>query len=127
MVFIMSAAHYIDTFVIPIPRDKVEDYRDIATSAVPIWKQHGALDYRECIGDDLEVERQVTFPQLVGTEAGETVIFATIVDASKEARDSANETIMADPRVAELCESAQGIIDFGRMTSGGFRTLVHLS
>lgn len=118
-------SQYIDGFVLSVPTDKIDAYKAVATKAAAIWKEHGALEYRECLGDDLDVEDQVPFPKLAGTQASETVIFSYIVYASREARDAANAMIMADPRMAEMCEETKGIFDYKRMAYGGFQTLVH--
>lgn len=118
-------SQYIDGFVLSVPTDKIDAYKAVATKAAAIWKEHGALEYRECVGNDVDVEDQVPFPKLAATQAGETVIFSYVVFASREARDAANEKIMADPRVAEMCEETQGIFDYKRMAYGGFKTLVH--
>ncbi|MBE7499814.1 MAG: DUF1428 domain-containing protein [Verrucomicrobiales bacterium] len=117
-------SQYIDGFVLPVPRGKLEEYRQVAERAAALWKEHGALEYRECVGDDLQVEGMVPFPQLAGCRPEETVVFAWVVYASKEARDAANAKIMADPRVKELCDPAGQIFDCTRMAYGGFRSLV---
>jgi len=118
-------SQYIDGFVIPVPKANIDAYQATASQAAAIWKEHGALDYRECVGDDLEVEDQVPFPKLANAKPDETVVFAYVVFASKEARDAANKKIMADPRVEELCHDVGRIFDTKRMAYGGFRTLVH--
>lgn len=119
-------SRYIDGFVIPVPKDRVEDYRLIAEKASAIWKEHGALDYWECVGDDLDaMEDMVGFEQLAGTNENETVVFAWVVFESREARDEANERIMADPRMNDMMDSANQVFDSRRMAYGGFRELVH--
>jgi uncharacterized protein YbaA (DUF1428 family) len=115
---------YIDGFVIPIAKDKIDAYRAIAEKAAVIWKEHGALEYYECLGDDLEVPDMVTFPQLAQCGPDETVVFSWIVYASKEARDAANVKIMADPRLKEMMEQGEPPFDCKRMAYGGFRPLV---
>lgn len=117
-------SQYIDGFVIPVRKDKVEHYRQIAEKASVIWKEHGAQEYRECIGDDLEVEGMSPFPRLAGCEPDETVVFAWVVFASKEARDAANAKIMADPRVQAMGDAANQVFDCKRMAYGGFSSLV---
>lgn len=118
-------SQYIDGFILSVPTDKIEAYKATATKAAAIWKEHGALEYRECVGDDLAVDGQTPFPRIAGTRTDETVIFSYVVFESREARDEANAKIMADPRVARMCEEMNGMIDFTRMAQGGFRTLVH--
>jgi len=118
-------SQYIDGFVIPVPKEKIDAYKATATKAAAIWKEHGALEYRECIGDDLDVEDQVPFPRLAGAEDNETVVFAYVVFESREARDEANKKILADPRIESLGEEVGRIFDCKRMAYGGFETLVH--
>lgn len=115
---------YIDGFVLPLPRDRVDDYRRIAEAAAKIWKGHGALEYWECIGDDLRIEGTRSFPDLVGASERETVIFAWALFPSREARDAANEKIAADPGLAGLVDPADPPFDSARMAFGGFRPLV---
>jgi uncharacterized protein YbaA (DUF1428 family) len=114
---------YVDGFVIPVRKDRIEDYRRMAEQAAPIWKEYGALDYWECVGDDLEVQGLVPFPQLVQTGPDETVVFAWVVFESREQRDAANAKIMADPRLSELA-GENPPFDMQRMATGGFRVLV---
>lgn len=116
---------YVDGFVIPVPKDRVEDYRRVAEKAAMVWKEHGALDYWECLGDDLSTEGMVSFTQLAGAGPDETVIFAWVVFESREHRDRANEKIMADPRVKEMMDANRPIFDYKRMAFGGFKELVH--
>ncbi len=122
----MSATdHYVDGFVLSVPRDKIEAYRAVATRAAAVWKDHGALEYRECIGDDVDVKDQVPFPRMAGTKDDEVVVFSYVVYPSRAVRDAANEKIMTDPRIAEMCEETRGIFDCQRMAFGGFQTMVH--
>lgn len=116
---------YVDGFVLPIAKDRVPEYRAIAEKAARIWKDHGALDYWECVGDDLATECSRTFTDMAGAGPDETVVFAWVVFASRAARDAANEKIMADPRMAELLDPERPIFDVQRMAHGGFRELVH--
>jgi uncharacterized protein YbaA (DUF1428 family) len=113
---------YVDGFVIPIAKSRIDDYRLVAEKAAKIWKEHGALDYWECIGDDMDV---MSFPQLANVTPDETVIFSWVVFASREARDAANARIFADPRMTEMMDSSNQIFDCKRMAYGGFRQLVH--
>lgn len=116
---------YIDGFVIPIPKDRVDDYRRMAEQTAKIWKEHGALDYWECVGDDMAATDMVPFPQLAQAGPDEIVIFAWVVFASREHRDRANEKIMADPRLKAMMDADKPIFDYRRMAYGGFRELVH--
>ncbi|MDX2080820.1 MAG: DUF1428 domain-containing protein [Terrimicrobiaceae bacterium] len=123
-------SHYIDGFVIPIAPSAVSQYEKIATLCSEIWREHGALDYVEAIGDDLDAHG----PECRGalevfkTEPGETLIFAYIVYESREHRDSVNAKVMADPRMKDLCPGdnpeAKPPFDVGRMMTGGFRVIV---
>jgi uncharacterized protein YbaA (DUF1428 family) len=118
-------APYVDGFVLPIPRDRLDEYKRVAEAAVVIWKEHGALDYWECVGDDLNVECSRSFVDMAGAKDGDAVVFAWAVFASREARDAANEKIMADPRMAELMDPDNPLIDYERMAHGGFNVLAH--
>ena len=118
-------SRYVDGFVIPIPKNKVDEYRKLAETAGKIWKEYGALDYWECLGDDLETKDMVSFPQLTNIGADETVVFSWIVYESREQRDQINAKIMADPRIKEMCDPDNPPFDCKRMAYGGFRELVH--
>ncbi|MDC8445085.1 MAG: DUF1428 domain-containing protein [Nitrosomonas sp.] len=118
-------SRYIDGFIIPVPAARIDDYRNMAEKAAQIWKDHGALDYWECVGDDMDVKNTLSFPQLVNIKPDETVIFAWVVFESREARDAANEKILADPRINVLMDSSNQLFDCKRMAYGGFKQLVH--
>jgi uncharacterized protein YbaA (DUF1428 family) len=118
--------NYIDGFVLPLPADRVEEYRQQAEAAGRIWMEHGALAFRECIADDMKVEGLKSFPELAGTGEGETVVFSYIVFRSREHRDQVNAKVMADPRIKELCDPENPPFDFKRMAYGGFKVLVDL-
>lgn len=115
---------YVDGFVLPVPKDKIEEYRRIADYAGKVWKEHGALEYRECVGEDLEVKEQVPFPKIAGTKPDETVVFAYIVFQSREHRDEVNAKVFADPRLHEAMKDASMPFDMNRMAYGGFTTIV---
>lgn len=117
-------SRYIDGFVIPVLRDRLDDYKRVAEAAAEIWKDHGALDYWECVGDDLNAEGTRSFLDLTNATEGETVVFAWVVFESREARDAANEKIMVDPRMDGLVDPSKPIFDSKRMAYGGFRSLV---
>jgi len=117
---------YVDGFLIPLPKDKVNKYREMAQKAGKIWKEFGALEYYECVGDDLDIEDMLSFKKVAGTSEDETVIFSWIVYESKEQRDSINEKIMNDPRIKEMMDSGFKQFDFKRVAYGGFKTLVSL-
>jgi len=115
--------HYVDGFVIPVPRKKVQDYRRIALKAGKIWREHGALEVRECVGDDLAVKGLVPFPRRLKLKAGETVVFSWIVFKSRAHRDRVNAKVMKDPRMAGM-DPTTVPFDVKRMLYGGFKILV---
>jgi len=101
----------------------VQAYRPIARKAARVWREHGALEYRECVGDDLKVKGAVAFPRLARCKPGETVVFAWIVYKSRAHRDRVNAKVMADPRIANVDPKSMPF-DVKRMAYGGFRVLV---
>jgi len=115
---------YVDGFVIPVPKDKIDAYKAVAEKTSRIWKDHGALDYYECVADDLEAKDMRSFTETAAANADETVVFAFIVYPSREARDATNAAVMADPRIKEMCVESQDFFDCKRMSYGGFRTIV---
>jgi len=116
---------YVDGFLLAVPKDKLDAYRAMASTAGAVWKDHGALDYRECVGDELNMDPNcATFAQAAGAREGEVVIFAWILYPSKADRDRINAAVMADPRLK--MEDAESVFDMRRMAWGGFRTLVAL-
>jgi len=118
---------YIDGFVIPIPKKNVEAYRRIALKAGRIWLEHGALEYRECIGDDLDTKGMgVSFPKRMRTKRGETVAFSWIVYRSRAHRDRVNRKVMADPRIAAMMDPKDAPFDYKKMLYGGFEVIVDL-
>ncbi len=116
---------YVDGFVLPVPKDKLETYREIAEKASKIWLEHGALEYRECAGDDLQIPDMVPFTKMADAGENDTVVFAYIVYESKEKRDEVNAKVMADPRINEMCGSEGMPFDCSKMGYGGFTTIVH--
>ena len=113
---------YIDGFVLPVPKKNLAAYRRISKKMGKIWREHGALEYRECAGDDLAVKCGLPFPKLTKIKAGETVVFAYIVYKSRAHRDRVNAKVMADPRIGEAPKEMP--FDIKRMAYGGFKTLV---
>ena len=114
---------YVDGFVIAVPRKKLAAYKRIATQAGKVWSKHGALEYRECAGDDLKTKMGIPFPRMVRTKPDETVVFSWIVYKSRAHRDSVNKKVMKDARMKTLMEQAMPF-DTKRMAYGGFKTLV---
>ena len=118
--------HYIDGFVIPVPRKKIPAYRRMAQKAGKIWREHGALDYKECVGDDLNIKFGLPFPRGIKTRPGETVVFSFIVYKSRAHRDSVNKKVMADPRINDMCDPNDMPFDCKRMLVGGFKAIVEM-
>ena len=119
-------AGYVDGFVMPLPKSNVDRYRDIATSAGELWIEHGALDYKECLADDVKVGELTSFPRSVKLEDDETVVFAWITYESREHRDAVNEKVMGDERMKAMMDPAGDVTDYKRMVYGGFEILVDL-
>ena len=117
-------AHYVDGYVLPVPKKNLQIYRRIAQKAGKIWREHGALDYRECVGDDLKVKWGVPFPRQMKLKPGETVVFSYIVFKSRAHRDSVNAKVMKDPRLAAMMDESSMPFDCKRMVYGGFKTIV---
>lgn len=114
---------YVDGYVLPIPVDKIADYRRIARKAARIWMEHGALDYRECVGDDLDIKGLVPFTRAAKAKPGETVVFAWVTFKSRADRDRVNARVINDPRLANY-DAKSMPFDMKRMICGGFKTLV---
>lgn len=116
---------YVDGFLLPINAENVDKYKEIAQKAGELWKEHGALEYIEAVGDDLEIEKMVSFKKSADAQDGETVIFALIVYESKAERDRINALVMADERLKEIM-SCDKLFDYTRMSYGGFQAIVEL-
>lgn len=117
---------YVDGFVLPVPEKNLDAYRRMARKAGKIWREHGALEYRECTGDDLAAKGVVSFAKLMKVKKSETVIFAWIVYKSRAHRDRVNAKVMKDPRLANIDPGSMPF-DYKRMAFGGFRVLVDFS
>lgn len=115
---------YVDGFVLPVPTKNLKAYARIAKIAGKVWRDHGALEYRECVGEDLAVKFGVPFPKLVKPKRGETVVFSWIVFKSRAHRDRVNAKVMQDPRLAKMCDPKAMPFDCKRMVYGGFKVLV---
>jgi uncharacterized protein YbaA (DUF1428 family) len=115
---------YVDGYVLPVPKRNVQTYRRIAQAAGKIWREHGALEYRECAGDDLNVKMGTSFTRSVKARRGETVFFSWIVYKSRAHRDLVNARVMKDPRIAKMMEGKPMPFDLKRMVYGGFKILV---
>jgi uncharacterized protein YbaA (DUF1428 family) len=117
-------ALYVDGFVIPVPKKKLPAYFKIAAKAAKIWREHGALEYKECVGDDLNIKMGMNFPKGIKTKAGETVVFSYITYKSRAHRDKVNVNVMKDPRIHALCDPKDIPFDCKRMLYGGFKAVV---
>jgi uncharacterized protein YbaA (DUF1428 family) len=117
---------YVDGFVIPVPKTNLKAYAKMAQEAGKVWKEHGAVEYFECAGDDLDSKFGLPFPKLAKLKRGETVVFSFIVYKSRKHRDSVNAKVMKDERMNEMLKNKKMPFDDKRMTYGGFEVLVDL-
>lgn len=115
---------YVDGFVLPVPVKNIAAYKKLAKKASKIWLEHGALEYRECIGDDLNVNFGLPFPKVAKAKPNETVVIAWIVYKNKAQRNRVNARVMADPRLSQMCDPSKLPFDCKRMAYGGFKVLV---
>ena len=115
---------YVDGYVLPVPKKNVKAYIQIAKKAGKIWREHGALDYKECLADDLRAPGLVPFNKIVKQKAGETVFFAYVVFKSRAHRDQVNKKVMKDPRLHKMMEGKPMPFDHRRMVYGGFKVKV---
>jgi uncharacterized protein YbaA (DUF1428 family) len=115
---------YVDGYVLPVPKKKLQEYRRAAQKAARVWRDHGALEYRECVGDDLKSKWGVPFPRTVRLKPNETVVFSWVVFKSRSHRDRVNAKVMKDPRLAKMMEQDAMPFDIKRMVYGGFKVLV---
>jgi uncharacterized protein YbaA (DUF1428 family) len=119
-------ARYVDGFVMAVPQKKLSEYRAIARKAGKVWRDHGALEYIECVADDVPEGKHTSFGKSVKLKPGETVIFAYIVYKSRRDRDRVNKAVMADPRIAKMGDPLSMPFDPKRMFFGGFKAIVEL-
>jgi uncharacterized protein YbaA (DUF1428 family) len=119
-------ARYVDGFVLPVPKRNLDAYRRQARKAGKIWREHGALEYRECVADDVKVGKLTSFPQSVKRKREETVVFSWIVFKSRAHRDRVNAKVMKDPRLTDMMDPKAMPFDAKRMIYGGFSVLVEI-
>ena len=119
-------ARYVDGFVVPVARRKLAAYRAIARKAGKVWLEHGALEYKECVADDVKPGKYTSFPQSVKLKANEIVVFSWILYKSRKHRDGVNAKVMKDPRMKSMMDAKSMPFDAKRMFYGGFKTLVDL-
>ena len=117
-------AQYVDGFVLPVPKKNLDAYRRMARKAGKVWRDHGALEYRECVADDVKPGKRTSFPQSVKLKKGETVFFSFIVFKSRAHRDRVNAKVMKDPRLNAMGDIKDMPFDVKRMIYGGFKVLV---
>jgi len=117
-------ANYVDGFVVPVPKKNLVVYRRMAQTAGKVWREYGALEYRECVADDVKPGKWTSFPQSVQLKPGETVVFSYVVYKSRKDRDRIMAKVMQDPRLAKMMKSMP--FDGQRMFWGGFKPIVSL-
>ncbi len=115
---------YVDGFVVPVPKTKMKAYRAMASKACKVWLDHGALDYRECVADDVKVGKLTSFPRSVKLKKSETVVFSWITYKSRKHRDAVMTKVMKDPRLASMMNPKNVPFDGKRMIFGGFKTFI---
>ena len=115
---------YVDGFIVPVPKKSLNAYRAIARKAGKVWREHGALDYRECVAEDVKKGKWTSFPQSVKLKPNETVVFSWITYKSRKHRDRVNAKVMKDPRLAKMMDMKSMPFDGKRMIYGGFETFV---
>jgi uncharacterized protein YbaA (DUF1428 family) len=116
--------NYVDGFVVPVPKKNLAAYRRMSQKAGKVWREHGALQYRECVADDVKPGKVTSFPQSVKLKPDETVVFAWIVYKSRAHRDRVNAKVMKDPRLSSMMDPKAMPFDGKRMFWGGFKVLV---
>jgi uncharacterized protein YbaA (DUF1428 family) len=119
-------AAYVDGFVLPVPKRNLDAYRRTARKAGKIWREYGALEYRECVAEDVQMGELTSFPRSVQVKRGETVVFSWIVFKSRAHRDRVNAKVMEDPRLADMMDPKAMPFDSKRMIYGGFDVIVDL-
>jgi uncharacterized protein YbaA (DUF1428 family) len=119
-------ARYVDGFVLPVPKKNLAAYKKMAAKAGKIWMEYGALEYVECVGEDLRIPKVLSFIDQIQPKAGETVCFSFIVYKSRAHRDAVNKKVMADERMNAVCDGKKMPFDFKRMAYGGFEAIVDL-
>ena len=118
--------YYVDGFIVPVPKKNLEAYRRMSRKAGKVWREHGALEFRECIADDVKYGKLTSFPRSVKIKPGETVFFSYIVYKSRADRDRVTAKVMKDPRLASMMGPKSAPFDGKRMIWGGFKVAVDL-
>jgi len=120
----MTAMRYVDGFVLAVSKKKLPAYKRMAQKASKVWREHGAIEFRECVGDNLAVKMGVSFARILKLKPGVTAVFSWIVFKSRAHRDRVNALVMKDPRIAQTCDPKTMPFDAKRMAYGGFKVLV---
>ena len=115
---------YVDGFIVPVPKKKLAAYRTMARKAGKVWRDHGALEFRECVADDVKVGKWTSFPRSVKLKRGETVVFSWIVYKTRAHRDRVMANVMKDKRIAKMMNPKDMPFDAKRMIFGGFKVMV---
>lgn len=115
---------YVDGYVLPVPKKNIPAYQRMARKAGKIWREYGALEFRECVGEDLKTKMAASFPATIKLKKGETVVFSWIVFKSRAQRDSVNDKVIKDPRLAKMMDMKAMPFDSKRMVYGGFKMMV---
>jgi len=119
-------SRYVDGFVLPVPKDNLPAYKKMARLAGKVWREHGAIEYVECVADDVKSGKLTSFPQSVKLKPDEVVVFSYIVYKSRRDRDRVNKLVMADPRLAPMMDPTTMSFDGKRMFFGGFKELINI-
>ncbi len=119
-------AHYVDGYVVPVPKQKIDQYRSMAETCGKVWLEHGALQFWECVADDVKPGKVTSFPQAVQLKDDEVVVFSWILYSSREDRDRINAKVMDDPRLKDMMDPKKVPFDGMRMFWGGFKSMVEL-
>jgi len=117
---------YVDGFIVPVPTKNLEDYRRMAQKAGRLWREHGALEYRECVADDVKPGKWTSFPRSVKLKQGETVVLSWITYKSRAHRDRVNAKVMKDARLAQMMNPKAMPFDGKRMIFGGFKVFLEI-
>ena len=117
---------YVDGFVVPVPKKKLAAYKRMARTAGKVWREHGAIEYVECVADDVKPGKVTSFPQAVNLKSSEVVVFSWVVYKNRATRDRVMKKVMADPRLREMMNPKKQPFDGMRMFWGGFKTIVEL-
>lgn len=117
---------YVDGFLVPVKTDRLKEYFAMSKKCAKVWKEHGALDYKECAADDIDLKGFGSFTKAAKAKPDETVVFAFIVYKSRADRDKVNKKVMEDPRMNDMCDINNMPFDVKKMAYGGFKTMVEI-